>query len=113
MANNTRESDDDTTIDVDTVRRFAECLSALGAAYATIADWLITHGVRQIPGGGTPTAKKGLRFIGNYTSTVLTAYQEALLTGQIPAAPPEVISKAYGTLATAKNLGTDTRKKKK
>jgi hypothetical protein len=106
------DSEDSTVINVAELRQFADSLAALATSYDCLAAWFESHGIKEIPGGGTPTAKLGLRHMGNFTSTVLTAYQEAVFKGTIKTAPPEMIGKAYAAEAIAKNLANSRRKKK-
>lgn len=112
MADTKEESDDATVISVDELTRFAACLSSLGTTYTALANWLQKHGVTEIQGGGTPTAKLGLKHLGNFTSSVLTGYQKAQFSEQFPHAPADLISKAMAAEGAAKNLALPRKKKK-
>jgi hypothetical protein len=112
MASTNTESDDD-VIDVEELRRFADCISAIGGVYGSMAEWLKKHGVSRVPGAGMPTARRGARYLANFTSTVLTAYHEAKMAGLLEEAPPQLIAKALGAEAAAKNLANGKRKPKK
>jgi hypothetical protein len=83
--------DDSESIRTDELRQFSRVMSLMSAAYASLADWLEAQNVTEIPGGGTQTAKLGLRYLGGFTGTVLKAYSKSLL-GDGEDGPPEIAS---------------------
>jgi hypothetical protein len=73
------------TISAAELRRFAMVLKGLGRIYSELADWLEEQNVREIPGGGgTPTVRRAMGYLGGFTGTVLKAYAKAHIEGRLP-----------------------------
>lgn len=100
------------TIDVEQLRRLADCLSSLGATYAGLAEWLKLQGISTIPGEGLPTAKRASHYLANFTSNVLTGYHAATMRGDFDKRPDKLIAKALGTEAALRNLSGKHQRRK-
>jgi hypothetical protein len=99
-------------LEVEELRRFAECLSALGATYSGLAAWLKSRGITELPAEGMPTARRGMNYLSNFTSNVLSGFHEAMLEGRIRESPDEIVAKMLAGEALAKNLSGKVRGKK-
>ena len=67
---------DNDTIRTEEIRRFANALGALQDAFRALADWLNARDIQEIPGAGTPTAKRGIGYLAGFTSAILKAYTD-------------------------------------
>lgn len=95
---------DKNSILTEELKRFSSALSALSVAYSSLATWLEAQNISEISGGGTPTAKRALQYLGGFTGTVLKAYSSALLDN--PSAPPEIVTALVMAEASAKAAGS-------
>jgi hypothetical protein len=71
--------DEKESLRTDEIRAFSLSLSAISHAYRALADWLDEHEIKEIPGAGTPTAKRALGYLAGYTEAVLKSFSRALL----------------------------------
>ena len=94
--------DDTESIKTDELRQFSRVMAFMSASYGSLADWLESKNITEIPGGGTQTAKLGLRYLGGFTGTVLKAYSKSLL-GEGEEGPPEIASDLVRAETATKN----------
>lgn len=101
--------DDNESIRAFEIRRFAQALDAMSRAYGSLADWMESQEIQEIPGAGTETAKRGLRYLGGFTGAVLKSYARALLGGDGESAPASVAFELSRGEAMAKDAGKERR----
>lgn len=83
------------SIRTDEIRRFASALHAMSRAYASLAEWLEQANIKEIKGVGTPTAKKGMGYLGGFTGAILKSLGKSLVNGE------SIPSGAFGEMFSA------------
>lgn len=95
--------DEKQSISTAELREFSEVLTGIGQVYKALADWLDKHSVSEIPGGGTPTVKRAMGYLGGFTGAVLKAYAISRVQGRASAGgkPLPADYEIVGALANA------------